>query len=233
MKAPAVSHVDKIEGDLLKIASLLTALLSLVPISSRAETANEAGRNWIHAASEHSAVWQSSGQLELPSGTIFIGDPSWGGDYHLRGTMAVSADQLDVWLLVSSDGKQVHAVWLEANGNLPVTVSGNIDFGTDSAYFALGDLVTGQAIADIGDLDIPEVPDSFEFFLPHIQNFGFTAIWLDVPPDDLPVLAVETKQDGGLKAVWTEDIEGDLSGILIDITGRASDQLFLDKLVGK
>ena len=218
---------------MLKITSLVTALLSLLPVSAKAEAEPDAGRNWILATSEHAAKWQPSGQLDLPSGTIFIGDPSWGDDYHLRGAKAVSVAQLDVWLLVSSNGEQVHAVWLEANGTLPVTVGEHIDFGTDSAYFALGDLATGQAIANIGDLNLPTVPDSFEFFLPHIQNFGFTAIWLEVPPNDLPVLAVETKQDGALKAVWTKDRAGDLSGILIDITGRASDQQFLDTLVGQ
>lgn len=215
----------------MKLVSLISAMLSLFPVSTKADIDNDAGRSWILDASEHNATWQAFGQLDLPSKTIFIGDPSWGGDHHLRGAQAVSSSQLDVWLLVSNEQNQVHAVWLEANGALPVRSSKSMDFGSDSAYFALGDLATGQALVDIGNLDLPAVPDSFEFFLPHIQNSGFTGMWLDVPPLNLPVFTVETKRDGGLKAIWAEDIEDNLSGILIDVTGRASDQLFIDKLI--
>jgi hypothetical protein len=44
-------------------------------------------------------------------------------------------------------------------------------------------------------------------------------------------LAIETKCDGGLKAVWVKTSNDRFSGILIDVTGRASDGLCTDKLL--
>jgi len=40
-----------------------------------------------------------------------------------------------------------------------------------------------------------------------------------------------TGDDGGFAAVWLHDGTDDLSGILVDIAGRESDSLFLDKLL--
>ena len=206
-------------------------LLSLVASAPPASAQENDARDWLLEASGHSAEWRGFGPLSLPSGSIFIGDPSWGDDHHMRGAQAVSVDTLGVWLLVAKDGAQVHAAWLEADGGTPAGRTETLSFGTDSAYFAFGDLQTGQDLVDLRDLGLPEAPDSFEFFLPHIQNFGFTGKWLTVPPSDRPVFAVETKRDGGLEAVWLHSSSGGLSGILIDITGRAGDGRFLDKLI--
>lgn len=214
----------------MKLKRILSAILMLSPFHCFADHRPKA-RDWILSVSERSASWQFLGTLDLPSGSIFIGDPSRGGDYHLRGIKEVNAARLSVWLLIADDSKQVHTVWLEADGDLPEKISGEIVFGIDSAYFAFGDLWSGQDLANIGDLNLPKLPDSFEFFLPHIQNPGFTGIWLDAPPRNSPVCAVETDRDGGLKAVWTEGGGGRFSGILIDITGRRSDELYLDKLI--
>ena len=208
----------------------LTSML-LFPSLGLAEEHSSPSQNWIVSNSGHTATWRNVGILSIPSGSIFIGDPSYGSDYHLRGARKILVSKVDVWLLMSESGHQVHTVWLEANGNLPSRISGSIEFGTDSAYFALGDLTAGNDLANIGDLENPDFYDSFEFFLPHIQDGGFTSVWLDVPPRNAPVLAVETNRDGGLKAIWVEDSEQNFSGILIDITGRIGDNLYLDKLL--
>jgi hypothetical protein len=220
----------------MKAWKCVAALLTFLAPAMESSAASSEGREWIETISGHSAAWKHQGALELPSGKIFIGDPSWGDGHHLRGAKAVPVNTLDVWLLVSRQEEkkknQVHAVWLAAADTKPSAITRSIEFGVDSAYFALGDLSTGQSLATIGDQGLPEIPDSFEFFLPHIQDSGFLAIWLDVPPTDQPVLAVETKRDGGLKAVWTENRNERFSGILIDITGRASDRRYLDTLIG-
>ncbi len=221
----------------MKLKSVLSMILGLLPFSAAADTDMSAARQWVQATSGHSASWKHYGEIKLPSGKIFIGDPSWGDEYHLHGAREVPVAKLDVWLFISEEenpqSNQVHAVWLEAAGTMPAKVGGAIDFGVDSAYFAFGDLTTGQELANMKYTDDSEHEDCFEFFLPHIQNFGFKALWLDVPPKNQPVIAVETKNDGGLTAVWTEDEAGNFSGILIDVTGRASDQFFLDVLLKK
>lgn len=213
------------------IAFFKKASLLLVPSLGLADEREISGRNWIVSQSGHDATWQNFGTISLPSGKIFIGDPSFGRDYHLRGAREVQVSELDIWLLISNSRNQVHTVWLEANGNHPSGISASIEFGTDSAYFALGDLSVGKDLANIGNLKNPEFYDSFEFFLPHIQDGGFAAIRLSVPPRNAPVVAIETNRDGGLKAVWAEDADQNLSGILIDITGRVGDNLYLDKLL--
>lgn len=208
-------------------AGLFPALLA----AGTAEADTGAARNWISATTGHAAEWQQIGTLPLPSGAIFVGDPSWGGDHHLRGALAVTASDLAVWLLRDREGGQNRAVWLEAAGTLPVQSAETIDFGVDSAYFAFGDRETGLALANIGDLELPGAPDSFEFFLPHIQREGFSHTRLEVPPTGAPVYAVNTGNDGGLRASWLRDAGGELSGILIDITGRASDRRHIDMLL--
>jgi hypothetical protein len=219
----------------MKTKSILSMIFALLPFSSVANVESRTGRDWIQTVSGHSASWKKYDELNLPSGEIFIGDPSWGDDYHLHGARAVPVSKLDVWLFVSNekntDENLVHTVWLEASATTPTKVVGAIDFGMDSAYFAIGDLTTGRDLANMRNLDLSQYADCFEFFLPHIQNYGFMGLWLNVPPKNQPVLAIETKNDGGLRAVWTEDDKGAFSGILIDITGRVTDQLFLDKLL--
>ncbi|MDO5606197.1 MAG: hypothetical protein Q4G25_13650 [Paracoccus sp. (in: a-proteobacteria)] len=216
------------------IRKLLLSLISGLPAQAATPaTPPVDARGWIAAAAGHEgAYWQQDRRLELPSGAIFIGDPSWGDDYHLGGAQPVPAPALDVWLLISADQGRVHAVWLEAAGTLPARISAELDFGMDSAYFALGDLTTGQDLAELRNRDIEGAPDSFEFFLPHIQQDGFTALWLDVPPDGRPVLAINAGNDGSRRAVWISDAEGGFSGILIDVTGRAGDHRFIDLEIG-
>lgn len=214
-----------------RVIGLIAVAASLLSGGAHGET----GRDWIANTSGRDGEWIDYGTISFPSGQIFIGDPSWGGDYHMRGVQDVPVDELRVWMYVSevSNPKlnQVQTVWLEALGTTPTTTRSRLGFGTDSAYFAFGDARVGHDLANIGDLGLAALPDSFEFFLPHIQNYGFAGIALKVPPNNAPVFAVETKRDGGLEAVWTEDSNGEFSGILIDIAGRASDGLYLDKLI--
>ena len=47
-----------------------------------------------------------------------------------------------------------------------------------------------------------------------------------------PIFVISIGRDGGLKTVWVKDREGRLSGILIDVSGRLSDRIFLDRLLG-
>lgn len=214
-----------------RIVALVTVATSLICGGAHGETA----RDWIIEMSGREGEWIDYGEIIFPSGQIFIGDPSWGGDYHMRGAKELPVDHLRIWMYVSEASNpkvnQVQTVWLEALGTTPKKISSKISFGTDSAYFAFGDARVGYELTNIGDLGIAQLPDSFEFFLPHIQNYGFTGISLEVPPNNSRVFAVETKRDGGLEAVWTEDVNGEFSGILIDVTGRVSDGIYLDKLI--
>lgn len=195
----------------------------------------QTGRDWIEAKSERAVTWLDFGTLHLPSGELFIGDPSWGDDYHMRGARSVPVDQLRVWVHVENPliprENQVHAVWLAAADTPPAKIVGKIDFGMDSAYFAFGDVTTGHDLVAIKGMNHPDFYDSFDFFLPHIQQYGFVGQWLNVPQSGRPTFAVDTKRDGGLTAVWTEDSDKAFAGILIDLTGRVSDRLFLDTLI--
>ena len=202
------------------------AVALALPAASDASPA----RDWIDAAQGGAARWQELGTLELPSGRIFIGDPSWGDAYHMKGARPVEADELDVWLRVGEAGG-ITAVWLEASGETPVRISAALPFGMEAAYFALGDKDTGSAIAALGEADLPDIPDGFALFRPVVQEAGFVADWVPVPPRKLPALAIGTGSDGGLHAVWTRDTAGKLSGILIDVTGRDSDGRFIDLLL--
>ena len=213
------------------LIAFVAAATSLISNRAHGETA----RDWIVQTSGREGEWIDYGDISFPSGQIFIGDPSWGGDYHMRGVKELPVDHLRIWMYVSEaqnpEVNQVQTVWLEALGTTPKKIRSAISFGTDSAYFALGDARVGHDLTNIGDLGLAKLPDSFEFFLPHIQNYGFAGISLEVPPNNFPVFAVETKKDGGLEAVWTEDANGEFSGILIDIAGRAFDGSYLDKLI--
>lgn len=215
--------------------SLLLGAIGVFVASCKNSSA-ETGRDWFQTSSGRQGEWVSYGDMSFPSGRIFIGDPSRGSDYHMRGARALPTDRLTAWLYVEDAANpktnRVHTVWLAASDKPPVKTTSRLSFGTDSAYFAFGDEETGHALSNIGDLGIPELPDSFEFFLPHILNYGFVGLKLEVPPNALLAFAVETKRDGGLEAVWTEDRERNFSGILIDISGRAEDGLYLDKLIG-
>jgi hypothetical protein len=219
---------------MVRIITILLALIApfLVLRPTGAAASDEvAARAWIAAASDHSAAWVHASRFVLPEGKIFVGDPSWGDDYHLRGAREVPVRQLEIWFLVGDAEPTVHAVWLEAGGTLPASSGAMIEFGMDSAYFAFGDLATGRDLATIGDLGIAEVPSNFEFFLPHIQRTDFTWLTLEVPPRGGIVHAVNTRNDGGLKAVWLHDGNDGFSGILIDISGRASDRQYIDTLL--
>ncbi len=206
---------------------LLGSALALFPGLLQADTM----RSWINTESGHPAAWQNCGTLSLPSGKIFIGDPSWGDDYHLRGASPVAAQTLDIWLLVSKPENRALTLWLEAKDAAPAMTTHSLDFGTDSAYFAFGDLRSGQALLDLREQDIPGAADSHEFMFPHISAAPFSCKQIDVPPHELPVFAIDTRDDGGLKAVWVADGNGTFTGIMVDIAGRASDRRFLDKLL--
>lgn len=215
-------------GRLLRYVMPVLALGAAGPVAAGTSPA----RDWIATTAAHAtAGWSHAERLDLPSGSLFVGDPSWGGDYHLRGALPVGVPGLDIWVLASDSGQRVHLVWLEAAGTLPVRPAETINFGIDSAYFAFGDLHTGQQLAAIGDHDPFVANDSFEFMLPHIQRDDFRWAAISVPPAGSPVHAVNTRSDGGLRAVWVLDAEGALSGILIDVTGRSADQRHLDLLL--
>lgn len=206
---------------------LLVSALTLLPGLAPAQTM----RDWISAQSGHSATWQSCGSLALPSGTIFIGDPSWGDDYHLRGASPVSAQNLDIWVAVSQPDHRALTLWLEASTAPPATVTHHLDFGTDSAYFAFGDLAGGAALLALRDQTIPGAADSHAFLFPYIAAAPFICLFIPVPPKDLPVFAIDTRADGGLRAVWVADKTGAFTGIMVDIAGRASDARPLDSLL--
>ena len=213
------------------VLALTAFATNLISSSAHGETA----RDWIEQQTGREGEWIAYGEINFPSGQIFIGDPSWTDDYHMRGATKIPVDQLQIWMYVSEvsnpKANRVHTVWLEALGTTPKKTTSRIQFGVDSAYFAFGDIRVGPDLTNIGDLKLAGIPNSFEFFLPHIENYGFVGVSLEVPPSSSPVFAVETKKDGGLEAVWTEDGNGAFSGILIDITGRASDGLYLDMLI--
>jgi len=152
--------------------------------------------------------WKKLGPLALPSGRIFVGDPTGGHDGHMNGAQAVGADALTAWAFQDRSTGENHIVWLEATDALPTHKGAQLDFGVDA----------GRG-------------DSFDWLVPHLQISPNFSSWVKVPPAGLPMLLISTRADGGYAAVWLLDAQGTLCGILIDISGRASDQLFLDKLL--
>lgn len=195
-------------------------------------------RSWLRVASERAFVWRDMGELALPSQHIFVGDPTWGDDYHMKQTAPVDADRVTVWVFESgeeSDAFHAHTnalVWLEISGTPPTTRGLALDFGVDAACFAFGDLETGRAFTRLTELESAAGRgDSFEWIGPYINEHPNFARWLSIPPDGQPMFVASTGSDGGFSAVWLHDAQDSLSGILIDIAGRASDLRYLDKLL--
>lgn len=195
-------------------------------------------RDWLEAASERDFVWRDLGELTLPSRAIFVSDPTGGLDYHMRHTAPVEIDSLRVWVFESGPERpsfEAHTntlVWLEACGTPPVARGSALEFGVDAACLGLGDLETGHAFTRLTDHELDAGRgDSFEWIGPHIREQPHFARWLDIPPDGHRMFVASTGNDGGFAAVWLYDANDALSGILIDIGGRASDARFLDKLL--
>lgn len=195
-------------------------------------------RGWLAQAGERPYIWREHGELALPSREIFVGDPTWGDDYHLRQTGSVDVDALTVWVLDAGPQDSIYAshvnglVWLQAGGGVPRCVGARLDFGVDAACMALGDVATGRAFAELTDLEQDAGRgDSFDWIQPYLEEHPNYARWLSIPPGGLPMFVASTGNDGGFAAAWLHDEAGALSGILIDIQGRASDGRFLDGLL--
>ena len=212
-------------------SSLMSALASigLTTAPAPAESLSPA-RLWLGESAARAGFWQDLGPLARPSGRIFVGDPTWGDDYHIRDPRPL-AGPLQVFTRTDPDGPNL-LIWLEANGNRPAATGDRIEFGVDVATIGLGDLGAGQALVDLGEaLQDQGKGDSFEWLQPALQQQQHFARWLPIPPEDQPILLVSTGNDGSYAAVWLLDERGELSGILIDIAGRQPDLKFLDTLL--
>ena len=209
------------------LSALVGLGLSAAPAA--AQTFSPA-RQWITDSAARPGDWRELGQLALPSGQIFVGDPTWSDDYHIRDPRRLDG-VLQVFTRVAPEGESL-LIWLEANGNRPVKTGEKIEFGVDAATIGLGDLAAGQALVSLGEaLQEQGKGDSFEWLMPAIQEQQNFARWLPIPPENQPMLLVSTGNDGGYAAVWLLDDRGALSGILIDIAGRKPDLKFLDTLL--
>ena len=212
-----------------------TIIGCLVGLATPSFASADPARDWISAAQARTGEWREMGRLDLPSGRIFIGDTSWGDDYHMHGAHAVPVSTLDVWLFVAPGDTQVNAVWLAAPeySEAPERITHRLDFGMDSAYFAIGDTITGTVIADLRNREepLPDALDGFELFLPYTMAAGFVSTWVPVPKDAGQALAVNTNTDGGRQAVWTTAASGQFTGILIDVVGAAGNGQFIDTLL--
>jgi hypothetical protein len=197
-----------------------------------------AARTWLSNASERDFEWADLGELALPSGGIFVGDPTGGHDYHMRATATVEVQALHVWAFHSGaerpdfEARTNTLIWLEASGAQPATRGLSLDFGVDAACLAFGDLETGHAFTRLSDIEYEAGRgDNFAWLMPYIQELPHYAGWADIPPEGLRMFIASTGNDGGFAASWLHDAQGGLSGILIDIGGRASDKTFLDTLL--
>jgi hypothetical protein len=213
------------------ITTLALMIGGLAPTAATADSPS-AAREWIASAKAQGGKWVDSGTFTLPSGQIFIGDPTWASDYHIRDPRPAPAPALRLWTLHPADNGYPLAVFLENTGLAPVAQSDSISFGVDAAVIGLGDLNAGRALVSWGETLMDQgTGDSLEFLQPALNAPGSAPQKVPVPPDDQPIFLVPTGRDGGLKAVWLMDRNGAVSGILIDITGRAKDGLFVDRLL--
>lgn len=213
------------------IRRALAALLALVLGGSTA-LAEDAARDWIARTAGQSGAWVKHGTLALPSGTLFVGDPTWGDDTHLRGARKAGVRKLTVWTF-RLDAHRNGVIWLEAGGAAPVATAGAIDFGVDAAHVALGDLATGKALAALRHGTAPGVGDSHDLFMQAMGRENSLTGWVEVPPRKGRMFVAATARDGGLRAVWLKGARGGLSGILIDAAGRKGDGKYLDTLLPK
>lgn len=190
-----------------------------------------AAQQWLASTSGHQATWVDHGMLELPGGQLFVGDPTWGDDSHIKDPRPV-AGPLHVYTLQSPAPAQTHLLWLEASGTPPTHTAERISFGVDAATVGLGALEAGQALVALGERWLDQGKgDSFEFISPLISAEFHFAKWVEIPPGPEQMFLASTGGDGGLDAVWLRDSGGGLSGILVDLTGRASDRAYLDTLL--
>ena len=210
----------------MKVVAALAALLGAAPPA----TADDA-RDWLARAGERSLAWTDHGALTLPSGRLFVGDPTGGGAYHMTATGAVEGP---LRLLTARDPDAPNPdanalIWLEAGGTPPVATGTRLGFGVDGATLALGSVEAGEAFTALEEIELDAGRgDNFDWIMPHIQISNDFAYWLGVPPGDERMFLATTRADGGYEAVWLLDADGAVSGILIDISGRASDGLYID-----
>lgn len=52
-----------------------------------------AARTWLSTTSARDFLWADLGELVLPSGGLFVGDPTGGHDYHMRATATTAASR--------------------------------------------------------------------------------------------------------------------------------------------
>lgn len=186
------------------------------------------GRNWLAQTCRLPGRWKNHGVLHLLSGQFFVGDPTWGDDYHLRTAQNAPVEQLNVWTFGPPRG-HAHLVWLQARDTLPVNKSDRIAFGVDEQAFAFGDLDAGLALAKIRESnEITEFADGYALVQSHLKGEPKVTKWIHVPPENREVFLVSTGKDAALSAVWCHASDGALAGILIDVAGCAEDGKFLE-----
>ncbi len=222
--------------------NLLRKLLGLDPPSglpAQPEDTPTTARGWLAAAAARDGcVWRDLGVLALPSRRLFVGDPTWGT------TITCARPHRSRWTRCRS-GYSIRVRTHPLTRRTPTPWSGWRGWAhrrrrggrrwisaVDAACFAVGDIEAGHAFTRLTDHDAAAGRgDSFEWIQPYIQERPHVARWLVIPPDGKRMFVASTGRDGGFAATWLHDRDGALSGILIDILGRAGDGRFLDTLL--
>lgn len=207
-------------------------LVAIGLIATSPALADTPALGWLTGASEREGVWRDHGRIEFPSGRLFVGDPTSSSDQHMRDPRAAPAAAGQLYTFGDGRDGQNYLIWIQFSGQTPVSKGEVLGFGVDAATIGLGSVEAGQALIDLGERNLDAGKgDSFDFLIPHIQATQHFAKWLPLPGSNTSIFLVTTGNDGGLEASWMHDSSGAVSGILIDIRGRSSDGLFLDKLL--
>lgn len=211
---------------------LRCALTAVALLTAGPTLADSPALAWLTAASERQGIWRKHGDITFPTKMLFVGDPTWGDDYHIRDPRQVPSDTGTLYTFEEPITRRNYLIWIAFTNEMPVATGETLGFGIDAATIGLGAFEGGQALVDLGERYIDQGKgDSHSFILPHIDQPKSFAKWLPIPGSAERIFLVFTGNDGGSQATWLVDVNGDTSGILIDITGRASDGRYLDKLL--
>ncbi|MFC0501326.1 hypothetical protein [Asaia krungthepensis] len=193
-----------------------------------------AAREWLAIQSGRPFSWTAFDPL--PEGpTLYLGDPL--SDIETLGhvTLPEAAFPLTPWVFESGDESDAYyahtnsLIWLEAAGTMPHTKQMVLEFSVDAGCIGI---FTETGRTALVKLDAVEGPGTtFEWLTARIPPGAHFAVTLSVSTGHASLFIASTGSDGGFGAASLYDKRGILSGVLIDIAGRAGDRCFIDRLL--
>lgn len=191
-------------------------------------------RQWLATEAGRPFRWQTFPPLDAGRG-IFVGDPLSQPDTLNKITLPADFTSLTPWVFESGEETEAFyahtnsLIWLEVSGTKPAFTVLMAEFSIDAACIGVFPAAAYDALGALDRVD--DGPSAFDWVSDHLPQIAHFACTLPIPQSETPCFIASTGSDGGYAAAALLDAEGSLSGVLIDIAGRACDSRFIDKLL--